>query len=89
MTVIELLPTLRDLNRVDKLRAVQFLVSELPREEEAFLEQNKDYPVWSPYDSFEAANTLMVAMDDAVNDEMFLTDLGETMNDFEHPMRYS
>ena len=58
MTVSELIPNLSDLNRVDKLRVGQFLVTELAREE-ALLEPGVTYPVWSPYDAFDAAALLM------------------------------
>jgi hypothetical protein len=59
MSVAELLPALRELTRVEKLRVMQFLVHELAREEGAPLEVDAEYPVWSPYDSFEAAAALL------------------------------
>lgn len=62
MEVAELLPTLRELNRSDKLRVVQFLVSELAKEENALLHVGESYPIWSPYDSFEAASALLDAL---------------------------
>lgn len=47
--VAELLPTLRVLSRADKLRVVQFLVSELVRDEDSdVLTPGMSYPVWSP-----------------------------------------
>jgi hypothetical protein len=59
MSIAELLPALRELSRVEKLRVMQFLVRELAREEGAPLEPDAEYPVWSPYDSFEAADALL------------------------------
>jgi hypothetical protein len=60
----EVLPALRVLSRADKLRAVQYLVSELVREEETdLLTPDMRYPVWSPYDAHEAANTLLNALE--------------------------
>lgn len=50
---------LGQLNRADKLRIMQFLVIELAKEEGALLNPNAKYPIWSPYNSYEAANTLM------------------------------
>jgi hypothetical protein len=50
---------LGQLNRADKLRIMQFLVIELAKEEGALLDPNAKYPIWSPYNSYEAANTLM------------------------------
>jgi hypothetical protein len=38
---------------------MQFLVSELAAEETDLLKPDLDYPVWSPYDAFEAANTML------------------------------
>ena len=62
MELTELLPTLRELNRIDKLRLMQFLVSELAKEENALLNVGEAYPIWSPYNSFEAASTLLDAL---------------------------
>ena len=59
MTLNELLSELKDLNRADKLRAMQFLVLELAKEEDAVFIQDASYPVWSPYGAAEAANTLL------------------------------
>lgn len=58
MTVKELLPTLKSLSKADKLRIMQFLVFELAREENALLQSGATYPVWSPYNSHEAAHKL-------------------------------
>jgi hypothetical protein len=59
MGVAELLPQLRKLSRADKLYIIQFLVSELAAEETDLLKPDLDYPVWSPYAAFEAANTML------------------------------
>jgi hypothetical protein len=59
MSVTELLPTLQKLSRAEKLRVMQFLISELAKEEnEASLEQGATYRVWSPLNSHEAAHKL-------------------------------
>lgn len=58
MSVMELLPVLRELGRADKLRVMQFLVSEIAREEGLLL-AGAEYPVWSPFDAFDAGNTLL------------------------------
>jgi hypothetical protein len=58
MSLQELLPALRRLDRAEKLRVMQFLVSELSREEGVVLESGSEYPVWSPYEAFEAADAL-------------------------------
>jgi hypothetical protein len=61
LSINELTPILRDLDRADKLRAMQFLIQELAREEGAFLGSDS-YPVWSPYNSFQAADVLLEAL---------------------------
>ncbi len=58
MSLQELIPTLRELDRADKLRAVQFLINEIAKEELPF-EAGKNYPIWSPYDSHAAANMML------------------------------
>jgi hypothetical protein len=59
MNVIELFPTLRNLNRADKLKVMQFLVSELSRDEEPSLEQGVTYSILSPLNSRAAAHQLV------------------------------
>ena len=59
MSLDELMPSLRDLNRADKFRAMQFLVNELAKEEATLLEAGTEYPVWSPYESYEVADALL------------------------------
>lgn len=39
------------------LYIVQVLVSELAQQEADLIKPGQSYPVWSPYDAFEAANT--------------------------------
>ncbi len=64
MTIIELLPKLQALPRVEKLRAVQFLIGEIAREEAPQpLAAGAAYPVWSPYEAVEAAATLQNLLD--------------------------
>jgi hypothetical protein len=58
MAVTELFPTLRNLPRADKLKVMQFLVTELAHEEEPSLLPDATYPIWSPLNSHEAAQTL-------------------------------
>lgn len=61
MTVSELLPTLSHLNRADKLRVMQYLVTELV-EDEGYFSAGTEYPVWSPHTAFEAADVLLAAL---------------------------
>lgn len=61
MTVSELLPALSHLNRVDKLRVMQHLATELVDEESHFT-PGTEYPVWSPHTAYEAADVLLSAL---------------------------
>ena len=57
--ITELLPKIQSLPKADKLRLMQFLVSEIAREEGVMLQPDESYPLWTPYDAFEAADTLL------------------------------
>jgi hypothetical protein len=59
MNAEDLFVELRKLNRVDKLRAMELLVLELAAEEQAHLIPGKEYEIWSPYNSEDAAATLL------------------------------
>jgi hypothetical protein len=59
MPLTELLPILQELSRADKLRVLQFLVLELAKEEGALLTPEVSYPIWSPYEAFDAAAVLL------------------------------
>ena len=44
---------------------MQFFVFELAREEGiALLQPDQDYPIWTPYDAFDAAKTLLNALEE-------------------------
>jgi hypothetical protein len=61
--ITELLPKLQALPRADKLRLMQFLIFELAREEGiTLLQSNEEYPIWTPYSAFDAATTLLNAL---------------------------
>ena len=65
MSLTELLPKLQVLPKADKLRAMQFLVSELAKEDGiTLLQPNEDYPIWAPYNAFDAATTLLNALEE-------------------------
>lgn len=59
MVSTELLFTLGGLNRADKLYVMQVLISELAQQETDLIKPDLSYPVWSPYDAFEAADTML------------------------------
>ena len=59
-TLVDLLPRLRALPRADKLRAMQFLVSELAAEEDVtLLASDTEHPIWTPYGSHDTATALL------------------------------
>ncbi len=60
MTLAELLPALHRLAKSEKLRAIQVLAADVAREDgEIFAPSEAPYPIWSPYDAFDGAATLM------------------------------
>jgi hypothetical protein len=64
MTMTELLPSIRQLSSVEKLRLIRILAEELDTKEELFpFQPNKVYYLPTPYGSFGAGNALMAAME--------------------------
>jgi hypothetical protein len=59
MVSSELISTLRELNRADKFYIMQVLISELAQQETELIKHDQSYPVWSPYDAIEAADTML------------------------------
>lgn len=60
MTFVEIIPSLKQLSHQEKIKAIQYLATELASEEEASisLEDGKTYEVWSPIDAFSAEKVL-------------------------------
>ena len=60
MSLTELMTQIQELPKIDKLRLMQFLATELVREEDQnIFVENQEYPIWSPYNCSDAANVLM------------------------------
>ena len=59
MVSSELLNSSYTLNRADKLYMMQVLISELAQEETSLIKPDQSYPVWSPYNAFDAANSIL------------------------------
>jgi hypothetical protein len=69
MTMTELLPSLQNLSRLEKLKVIQFLIGELEKEEaDLSLNSHQTYEIWSPYDSFSAANTLEKLLQEGIDE---------------------
>jgi hypothetical protein len=65
MSLADLMPVVQALPRADKLRLVQLLVTDIAREEGVVpLEMDRPYPVWTPFDTSEAASVLLRALQD-------------------------
>lgn len=62
----ELLNALQGLNRADKLYIAQILISDLAQQETALIQTEQSYPVWSPYDAFAAANTMLEVLQSTI-----------------------
>ena len=63
MISTELLKSLHTLSRADKLYIMQVLISELTQEETNLIKPDQSYPVWSPYDAFDAANSMLEVLE--------------------------
>ncbi|MCA9926766.1 MAG: hypothetical protein KC421_30575 [Anaerolineales bacterium] len=61
----QILPALRKLKRAEKLYIMQFLVSELAQEESDLIQPGVSYPIWSPYDAFDAAATMLKVLQES------------------------
>jgi hypothetical protein len=60
MSLTELFPAIKMLPRADKLRLRQFLVIDLAHEEGIpLLSADAEYPIWTPVNAFDAADTLL------------------------------
>lgn len=65
MTLQELLPLLHQLSRADKLRVLQYVATDLATEENlTAMFTAKEYEVWSPYDSADAARQLYALLEE-------------------------
>ena len=59
MSLTELYPSVKELTRADKLRLMQFLVIDLAQDEGVpLLAAGAEYPIWTPFNAFDAAETL-------------------------------
>lgn len=67
MSLVDILPSIRSLPRTERIRLIQLLAEDLASEEATQgLTAGTEYPVWSPYDSFAAADALQEFL---LNDE--------------------
>lgn len=64
MAIPDVLLELRALSRIEKIRVIQFLASELENDASELIESGQSYPVWSPDRAFPAAAALLQALHD-------------------------
>lgn len=65
MSLTDLFPTVKELPRADKLRLMQFLVVDLAQDEGVpLLTAGAEYPIWTPFNAFDAADTLMKMLEE-------------------------
>ncbi len=66
MTLSEVWPTIELLPPDEKLQLAHRILGQLAKpSESAILDPNVEYPVWSPFDSYEAAATLTQLLADS------------------------
>ena len=56
---------LRGLSSADKFYVMQLLISELAQQETELIKPDQSYPVWSPYDAVEAADTMLKVLQES------------------------
>ena len=59
MVSSKLISDLRGLSRAEKFYVMQLLISELAQQETQLIKPDQSYPVWSPSDAVEAADTML------------------------------
>lgn len=64
MSFVEILPEVRALSRIDKIRLIRALAQDLERDDESVIEPGQVYPVWSPDQAFSAAAAMLQALDE-------------------------
>jgi hypothetical protein len=64
MSLVEILPEVQSLSRLDKLRLIQVLAQDLERNDDVLIEPGRSYPVWSPDRAFTAAAALLQALEE-------------------------
>lgn len=64
MTSVELLRELQRLDSGEKLKVIEILAGELAVDEEKYFQDGTRYDFWSPVDAPEAANVLLMMLQD-------------------------
>ena len=65
MSITEVLPAVRTLSRIDRMHLIQILVGDLAADETGeWIEPNREYPIWSPFDAHDAAATMLRVLEE-------------------------
>jgi len=65
MSIAELLPTLKNLPRDEKLQVLRLMASELTQEAGVdILQSGASYPIWTPLDAYDAAQSLQRSLEE-------------------------
>jgi hypothetical protein len=64
MSLMEIMPDVQSLSRVDKIRLIQLLAQELEHDESDLIEPGHSYPIWSPDRAFPAAAAMLQALEE-------------------------
>jgi hypothetical protein len=64
MSLIEVLPEVQSLSRLDKIRLIQLLAQELEQDDVGLIEPGRTYPISSPERAFSAAAILLQALEE-------------------------
>ena len=60
MPFVDLQSVIKPLPRLEKLRLVEWMIADMTREEAALtLKSGDSYPIWSPYEAYDAAEILL------------------------------
>ena len=68
MEMVQLMPEFQRLKRAEKLYIMQFLLSELAQEEDELIQPGITYPIWSPFNAFDAADKMLAALRESSTD---------------------
>lgn len=64
MSLAEVLPEVRSLSRLDKIRLIQIIAQDLERDPACLIEPDRSYPIESPDQAFAAAAVMLRTLEE-------------------------
>jgi len=65
MSIADVLPSIRTLSRTDQLRLMEILATDLGESlEPPIIQPNREYEIWSPFDAYQAAATMLRVLEE-------------------------